>query len=247
MAVYHKDLPEKWIGIIEADELLRELWGEHESEYEAVPEFLFQAVRGEMYRLKPIFALYGEPGLSMYACLEEIDALTADTAQTFLENGEVAYAGYFYSKAKDDVGIAKACVKEYIKLINRIYIQEFEDEPLMDEEAQVEFPTAEESSRINMELHKAFCAGNYTPENDMYDDIGDWFSSLDMKEGCEELEYLFDEALYHISNDYYLSYYMQWFMKDTPEMENPFLPYYKLWCMGLRPRFVAKDKVIVVR
>lgn len=247
MATYHKDLPEKWIEIIEKDEVLKEIWDDHYSEYEAVPEFLFQALRGDMGRLKPIFALYGKPGLEMYAKLEEIDALTVDTAETLTEDGEVAYAGYFYVKAKGNDDMARAVVKDYIKAINSIYVNEFEEDALIDEDAQIEFPTTEESRKIQEELHQAWCSGNYTPENDMHDSIGDWFMDLDIKDGCEELKYILVEALYHISCDYDLSRYIQWSIVDMPEMENPFLPYYKLWCMGLDPRFVAKDKVIVVR
>lgn len=42
MNSYHEELPEKWIEIIEKDEVLKEIWSEHHSEYEPVPEFLFQ-------------------------------------------------------------------------------------------------------------------------------------------------------------------------------------------------------------
>ena len=38
---YHKDLPQSWIEIIEKDVVLKGIWEEHDSEYEAVPEFLF--------------------------------------------------------------------------------------------------------------------------------------------------------------------------------------------------------------
>lgn len=247
MATYHKDLPKKWIEIIEKDELLKELWEDYiSSEDEAVPEFLFQGVRGEISRLKPIFALYGEPGLEMYAKLEEIDILTADTAQIITEDGEVGYAGYFYVKAKGNKDMAREIVKDYIKAINNIYVNEFEEDALMDEDAQIEFPTAEESEKIKRELHKAWCEGNDTPENSIHVDLYDWFMDLDRKDGCEELKYILSEALYHINCDYLLSYSIQWSMVDMPKMENPFLPYYKLWCMGLDVRFVAKDKVIVL-
>ncbi len=245
--MYHKDLPKKWIDIIENDGVLKEIWEEHYSEYEAVPEFLFQSLRGEMYRIKPIFALYGESGLEMYEKLAEIEALTADTVQTIMENGEIAYAGYFYVKAKGDEAVAKAVVRDYIKAINEIYVNELEEETLMDADAQIEFPSAEESRKIQNELYKAWRTYEpYMPEMDMSEAIGDWFRDLDIKAGCDELRYIFSEALYHISNNYYLSHYIQWSIMDMPNMENPFLPYYKLWCMGLESRFVAKDKVIVL-
>ena len=47
---YHEDLPESWIEIIEKDEVLQELWEDHNSEYEAVPDFLFGSVWGEIWR-----------------------------------------------------------------------------------------------------------------------------------------------------------------------------------------------------
>lgn len=245
--MYHKDLPKKWIDIIENDEVLKEIWEEHYFEYEAVPEFLFQSLRGEMYRIKPIFALYGELGLEMYEKLAEIEALTIDTARKITGNGETAYAGYFYVKAKGDEEVAKAAVREYIKAINDIYVKELEEEALMDENSQIEFPSAEKSEKIQEELEEAWCSYEpYMPEMDMSEAVGDWFRDLDIKAGCEELRYIFSEALYHISNDYYLSHYIQWSIMDVPDMENPFMPYYKLWCMGLEPRFVAKDKVIVL-
>lgn len=198
-----------------------------------------------MGRIKPIFELYGESGLEMYAKIEAIDTLTEETAQRIMPDGSVACAGYFYTNANGDEEAAREVVKDYIKAINDIYVNEFEEDALMEEDAQIEFLTEEESAKIQEELQDS--SESYTPEMDMHDSIGDWVMDLDMEEGCEELKYILSESLYHISNDYYLSYYIQWSVVDMPEMENPFLPHYKLWCMGLEARFVTKDKVIVVR
>ena len=247
MNLYHKDLPEKWIDIIEKDEVLKEIFLEC-AEYEPVPDFLFQELRGDLTRLKPVFELYGTAGLEMFAKLEEIDALTRDTAQKVLPDGSVAYAGYFYRNPKNDAGAAKEIVMNYIKAINDIYKNEMGEDVLLDEDAQIEVPALEEAAKIRKELDEAWCSGgaSYMPEMDMYEDIDDWFSDIEPMDGCEELEHLLHEPLYHISNDYFLSYYIQWSFKNIPKMENPFLPHYQLWCMGLRARFAAKDKVIVV-
>ena len=116
----------------------------------------------------------------------------------------------------------------------------------MDEDAQIVFMCQDEAYKIQEKLQNAWYNGKGEyPQMDMYEDIGDWFRELDMKPGCEELKFSFSEALYHISNNYYLSYYIQWSIVDMPEMENPFLPYYKLWSMGFEPIFASKDKVIV--
>lgn len=84
---------------------LKELWEDHNSEYEAVPEFLFGSLWEELERLKPIFALYGEPGMDMYEKLLEIKALTeakenAVNEATVNEAALEAYSGYFYVKEK---------------------------------------------------------------------------------------------------------------------------------------------------
>lgn len=69
-------LPDDWTEIIQQDPLLMEIFEEHEYdlEEEAVPPFLFQVLRGgNMEHLRPIFALYGQPGLDMLQGLLEID------------------------------------------------------------------------------------------------------------------------------------------------------------------------------
>lgn len=248
MSTYHKDLPKSWIEIIEKDEILKELFAEYFSEYEPVPEFLFQELRGDLDRIKPIFELYGENGIEMYEKILEIDILTKNTMQTVMEDGNISYAGYFYMKSKDDEKMARQYVLEYIKAINKIYVEEFEEEPLIEDDAFIEFITGKEAVQIKAELDKAWNEGEpYLPEMDMYEGLGDWFTNLDFKEECEELGELLEEALYHISNDYYLSYYINWSLVDMPVMENPFLAYYKLWCMGLEVRFVEKNRVIVIK
>ena len=63
----------------------------------------------------------------------------------------------------------------------------------------------------------------------------------------EELAELLSEPLYHISNDYFLSYYLQWPLLNGAPGENPFLPHYRLWCMGLFARFPARDRVVLLR
>ena len=240
--MYHKDLPETWIEIIEQDEVLKEIWEDDIlDESEQVPEFLFQAVRGQMERIKPIFALYGEIGLEMYEKLKEIDTLTAEMAELVID-GEVCYTGYFFTKGNVDENkdVVVELIKEYIKAMNDIYVNEFEEEPLMDENAKIEFLTKEESEKARMELN-----WHSTPECDMRVYIGDWFDSLDKQEDCEELGDMLGEALYHINNDYWLSYYIQWSMVHMQERENPFLAYYKLWCMGVDMCLIERDKVIV--
>lgn len=92
-------LPGGWTEVIEQDEVLLDIFGEHEYdlEQEAVPPFLFQDLRGgNLERLRPVFALYGKPGLDMFQGLLEIDDASRDTAEIQLPNGQTAYAAYFY-------------------------------------------------------------------------------------------------------------------------------------------------------
>lgn len=67
---------------------------------------------------------------------------------------------------------------------------------------------------------------------------------LEYREGCEDIG-LMSEALYHISCDYDLSYYLQWPMYNTKQ-ENPFQGYFDLWKMGLNIHFPARDRVVLV-
>ena len=63
-----KYLPNRWAEIIQQDPLLMEIFEEHDYdlEEEAVPPFLFQELRGgNIEHLRPIFALYGQTGLSL--------------------------------------------------------------------------------------------------------------------------------------------------------------------------------------
>ncbi len=244
---YHKDLPQTWIEIIEKNEVLKELWADHNSEYEAVPEFLFGSLWDELERLEPIFALYGEPGMEMYKKILEVKALTLAKEGIGTDDALETYAGYFYVKEKGNTELAEKLVREYIKAMNDLYENEFESEALLDESADITFVPSEERSKVMTELHKAWCDGNYMPENEMHDDIGDWYCwELEMIPGCEELKDLLWEPLYNMEEDYKMSYYLVWSLVDRDDMKNPYMSYYKLWCMGLTARFVAKDKVVVV-
>ena len=155
--------------------------------------------------------------------------------------------GYGYVKEKGNWELAEKIVREYIEAINDIYENELEEEALLDLEAEMFLVASDERNKVLAELHKDFGNGNYTPENEMYEVIGDWFDwEVEVKQGCKELKELLWEALYNLEEDYYMAYYILWSLADMPKKENPFLPYFKLWCMGLRARFVAKDKVIVL-
>ena len=44
---------------------------------------------------------------------------------------------------------------------------------------------------------------------------------MEFQEACEDLR-LFNEALYHISNDYFLSHYLQWSLIVPQPIDNPF-------------------------
>ena len=61
---------------------------------------------------------------------------------------------------------------------------------------------------------------------------------------CGELSDFLSEPLYHINNDYLLSYYLQWPLTGRSD-ENPFLPHYLLWHMGLDIYFPARNRVVV--
>lgn len=103
-------LPGGWTEVIEQDEVLLDIFGEHEYdlEQEAVPPFLFQDLRGgNLERLRPVFALYGKPGLDMFQGLLEIDDASRDTAEIQLPNGQTAYAAYFYVRfSGEEIGRA---------------------------------------------------------------------------------------------------------------------------------------------
>lgn len=248
MKAYHDYLPKAWTEIVDRDEVLKDLFSEFSSEYEPVPPFLFQDFRGgNMERLRPVFALYGPQGLDLLARLEEIDGLTRSTAETRTQDGGVAYAGYFFVNAGTDEDMAAAAVRDYIKAMNQIYVSEFEEEPVLDMDAVIEFPDKRKSHEVEAELRQAWIDSVKMPGTEIHDDVGDWFSSLEYQDNCRELAELLWEPLYHISNDYFLSYYLLWPMLAEMTMENPFLPHYKLWCMGLTARFPSKDRVIVLQ
>ena len=67
---------------------------------------------------------------------------------------------------------------------------------------------------------------------------------LTYRRDCEDIS-LLSEALYHISCDFYLSYFLRWPMFDT-ERENPFRGYFALWKLGLHVHFPARDRAVLV-
>ena len=240
-------LPEGWIAPIQNDPVLREIFEAHEYdlEQEAVPPFLIQELRGgEMERLRPILSLYGQPGLEMLRGLMEIDEAGRDTAVSTTPDGQTAYAAYFFarfSEARRQDAID--AVRTYIRAINRLYREELDEEPPLDEDGEIEFLSGQGGRDFEEKIRMAWINGEPVQEVDL-DELLEWYQDLRYRRGCEDIS-LLSEALYHISCDYNLSYCLRWPMFDT-ERENPFRGYFELWKLGLRVRFPARDRAVLV-
>lgn len=240
-------LPDGWTELIQQDPLLKEIFDEHEYdlEQEAVPPFLIQDLRGgNLEHLRPILALYGPPGLEMLQGLLEIDEASRDTATIVSPTGQTAYAAYFFARfSEENRQAAIDAARIYIRAINRIYTEEFEEDPPLDEDANIEFLSGQEGRDFEEQVRQAWIHGRV--DEDAPDvDLREWCMDLEYRKGCEDIG-LMSEALYHISCDYDLSYYLQWPMYDT-EQENPFQGYFALWKMGLNIHFPARDRVVLV-
>lgn len=135
-----------------------------------------------MERLRPIFALYGQPGLNLLRQLQEIDARCADTAQITTADGQTAYAGYFFTRPEVDFQAAREAAKDYIRAVNRIFEEELEESQRLDEDAAIEFPTGGEAAVIEEELRQAWIHGADIPELDVREGLGDWFMELEYEE-----------------------------------------------------------------
>lgn len=245
---WRDEVPEEWAPLIEADEWLRESFNEFSSEYEPVPEFLIQDLRGgQLERLRPICALYGEPGLQLLAGLLEIDEASRETAQIETPKG-VAYAGYFFTRfdgeRPESQQAAATAAYAYIKQVNRIYKEEFGEPAPLDENAQIEICLGAAGRALAEEMHQAWVHGRDIPEVEIKSDLSDWGLDLPLREDCAELGVMLSEPLYHINNDYLLSYYLQWPLTGRQD-ENPFLPHYLLWKMGLSIYFPSRDRVVL--
>ena len=94
-------------------------------------------------------------------------------------------------------------------------------------------------------MHQDFVHNKFHPSDDIYEDIADWFGDIEFQKECEDLQF-FDEALYHISNDYFLSHYLQWSLIVPQPIQNPFQGYFELWKMGLDIEFPEKDQVVLI-
>nr|WP_300680028.1 hypothetical protein [uncultured Acetatifactor sp.] len=242
-----KYLPDGWTEIIQQDPLLMEIFEEHEYdlEKEAVPPFLFQALRGgNLERLRPILSLYGQPGLEMLQGLLEIDEISKDTAEVQLPDGQTAYAAYFFARfSTDNRQAAENAARAYIKNINRIFVEEFEEDAPLDENVEIEILSGQAGKDFMTEANQNWA----TEENEateIEEDLRDWCCYMQHREGCGDIA-LMSEALYHISCDYLLSHYLQWSMYDTKQ-ENPFRPYFELWKMGLQIYFPGRGRVVLV-
>ncbi len=240
-------LPNNWTEIIQQDPLLMEIFEEHEYdlEGEAVPPFLFQDLRGgNIEHLRPIFALYGQSGLDMLQGILEIDEISKDTAEIQLPDGQTGYAGYFFARfLEKNRQNAENAVRTYIKNINRIFIEEFEEDAPLDENAKIEFLFGQEGEDFKAELHQKWSAEENTV-TDVEEYLRDWCCDIPYREKYKDIEWM-SEALYHINCDYLLSYYLQWPMLDTKQ-ENPFCPYFDLWKMGLTIYFLERERVVLI-
>ncbi len=245
-----KYLPKGWAEPIQNDPILWECFSqqEYDLEQEAVPPFLMQDLRGgNIERLRPILSLYGQPGLDMLQGLLEIDAATRDTAERTLPDGQIAYAGYFFARFSPDTAeSAIHAAKRYIRAIRQIYTKLLEEPAPISAEPNIQILTGQEGQAFNQQIQNQQIQGRYNPGDDVYSDLGDWFSELDFQENCGELSHLLHESLYHISCDYFLSYYLQWPLLASQGIENPFRPYFELWKMGLHINFPEKDRVVLI-
>ncbi len=244
-------LPENWLPILEADPMLWEIFSEHEYdlEQEAVPPFLIQELRGgNLEHLRPLLSLYGEPGLELLEGLLEIDKAAEDTAELPLPDGGVAYAGYFFARfTKADQEKAVKTAKRYLRAICQVYEEVFREPSPVEPRGGVLLLTGQEARSMDEKIHQAFVHGKpYLPDLQIRDELGDWFADLPYQGNCGELASLFSEALYHISNDYFLSYALLWPMTEHPPIENPFRPRFELWKMGLTPRFFDRSQMALL-
>lgn len=250
MDEYREHLPESWLPLIDGDPLLSGIFSEHDYnlEKEAVPPFLIQELRGgDMERLRPILSLYGPPGLELLQGLLEIDEAARDTAETRLPNGQTAYAGYFFTNAEIDPREAVKTAKRYLRAVCQVYEEVFHEPSPVGPKAGVLLLTGQEGRDMQEKMHKAWVHGSpYLPGLQIHDEVGDWFQDLRYQGSCGELASLLSEALYHINNDYFLSYYLQWPLIEPQPIENPFRPHYELWKMGLSAEFFDHDQMALV-
>lgn len=242
-----KYLPDRWTDIIQQDPLLMEIFEEHEYnlELEPVPPFLFQDLRGgNIEHLRPIFALYGQLGLDMLQRLLEIDEVSKDTAMIVLPDGQTAHAGYFFNRfSEDNRQAAENAVRTYIKNINHIFVEEFEEDAPLDENAEIEILSGQAGEDFMTEADQNWDAEE-SEAAEIEEDLQDWCCDMQHRKEFEDIA-LMSEALYHINCDYLLSHYLQWDMYDTKQ-ENPFRPYFELWKMGLQIYFPERGRVVLV-
>lgn len=244
-------LPEAWVPLIQGDPVLWDLFSEHDYslEEEPVPPFLIQELRGgNLDHLRPILALYGPPGLALLEGLLEIDGAAKETTEITLPDGQTAYAGYFFASfRKEDQERAVKTAKRYLRAVCQVYQDVFREPSPVGPKAGVLLLTGQEARAMDEKIHQAFVHGKpYLPDLQIRDELGDWFGDLPYQGACGELASLFSEALYHINNDYFLSYALLWPMTAHPEMENPFRPHFELWKMGLMPRFFDHDQMALL-
>ena len=115
----------------------------------------------------------------------------------------------------------------------------------MDADPKIEILTGKEGYDFRMRMHKEFVQNQFHPSDEIYEELGDWFMNMHYQGECGELASLFSETLYHINNDYFLSYYLQCPMIVPQPVENPFRAYFELWKMGLDVEIPEKYRVVL--
>ena len=180
-------LPDSWLPVLEADPVLWDIFSEHEYhlEEEAVPPFLIQELRGgHLEHLRPLLALYGEPGLELLQGLLEIDEAARDTAQLRLPNGQTAYAGYFFARfGREDQEKAVKTAKSYLRAVCRVYEEVFHEPSPVGPQAGVLLLTGQEARDMREKVHQAYVHGKpYLPDLNIRDEMVDWFADLPCRE-----------------------------------------------------------------
>ncbi|WP_267740827.1 hypothetical protein [Myroides injenensis] len=163
---------------------------------------------------------------------ERIKPIFTETEKEVLEVfDQNASPGYFVPSKKSDNEQLKEFGKELLE--NLIIFSEFiQDEELIRNLKEISIIEISNSSKQDFENDVHQC---------LYEVFSDW--TIENSDE-EELISILDEAYYSISNDYFLSAYLQYpKFKNKPELD--FLkPYFELWKRGYN--FVLNDKKLIL-
>lgn len=214
-----KELPKEWIDLLNSMPEIKDIFiGDMElNENEIIPSYFFSYFEEDFKECEPFFTCF-ERGKEVFDNFYEL-------------YGD----GQFKSNELDDME-NKLLVKKHIEAMN--YLLKLDNE-----------------ETYNIKNIKEMSEGEFDNEYDRYDIANEEMEficnrtmrHIILPDAEENFLVELEEALYQVTSDYNLIFYILWPLGKKDDIENPYKAYVELWTRGVKPYIIDKNLAVAVK